>query len=503
MRFHMKRICIILVLILVFMITFFYVLNPHKEIQRDARISVPEKEITEDIYNNDSADRMRQEEENNNNTNHTDNRELKPVGQPVFVNINRTKTGKGAQLGQLPSSGTCNRTIFPAYLKTEEIWQPVDSNKTMYVFSAYYVKARKGVFVIGVKPRRPVKVICKLWMWNKNKGFMELHEAVGEVRAPHEGFGQKYTSTIFMCPISQSEMPKYISLVTNFCEYPLNMLHVNNASGTGSYKRRFTVCLSPLNFKYGRAYELVEWIEFNKILGADKFVVYNYSSASNVKEVFEHYSKSNLTEVIQWRLPMGVNTFPKTNNPVEINYFGQTAALNDCLFRNKQFSEFVVNIDLDEFIVPHSEKAGNWYEIIKEMENASVYMFKNTFFRKDWAKIRIPFRGKKLAEQLRLVTLQVFQHEAKIFPARERSKYIARTADVDLMLIHEVPHSHEVLVPIEKGILHHYRDWNNPNDDNEKVTDITILNKFETSLTENVGKVWKELAHVKMDMPII
>ncbi|XP_045194660.2 uncharacterized protein LOC123550296 [Mercenaria mercenaria] len=502
MRFHLRRICLVLIWILVIMLMYYFLINLRKEIQRDARSFMLNKDKLEDIYNNDGADKTKEEEKHSNNTNLTEKRELQTVSKSVY-NSNETKAREGAKSSHLPASGTCNKTIFPAHLKTEEIWQPVDSNKTMYVFSAYYVKARKGVFIIGVKPRRPVKVICKLWTWNKGNSSNVLHETVGAVRAPEEGFKQKYTSTIFMCPLGQSEVPSHISLVTNFCEHPLHVLRVINASENRNYKRRFTVCLSPLHFQYGRAYELVEWIEFNKILGAEKFVVYNYSSASNVEEVFEYYSKRKLTEVVQWRLPMGAHTFSRTNNPIEMNYFGQTAALNDCLFRNKQFSEFVVNLDLDEFLVPHSENARSWYEIIREMENASVYIFQNTFFRKDWTKIEISFPGKKLAEKFQLVTLHVFQHEAKIFRADVRSKYIARTAGVYLMLTHKVPSAPRVIVPIEKGLLHHYRDWKNPNDNNQKITDITVLKKFEKSLIKNVENVWKELAHVKMDMSII
>ncbi|XP_053377892.1 uncharacterized protein LOC128547951 [Mercenaria mercenaria] len=100
-----------------------------------------------------------------------------------------------------------------------------------------------------------------------------------------------------------------------------------------AYKNRFAVCLSPLYFNYSRAYELAEWIELNRILGAEKFVVYNISTSTNVDQVLGYYSRQGLVNVVQWQLPMRVSTYPKSKEPAEIHYFGQTAALNDCLFR--------------------------------------------------------------------------------------------------------------------------------------------------------------------------
>lgn len=402
------------------------------------------------------------------------------------------------------TNNICNGTRFYVHSMKEETWQRIDSNKTMYIFSAYYVERKKRIFIIGAKPRHKVHFICQLWKSVKEKELLLLSETRGEISAPQEGFGQKYTSTIFSCPLDSSNIPSHVSLVTKECERPKNLLIVQNASKTADYERRFTVCLSPLNFRYGRAYELVEWIELNKILGADYFVIYNYSSAENVKQVIDYYSGRNEVKLVQWRLPMGVNTFPKTNETVEINYFGQTAALNDCLFRNKQFSEFIVNLDVDEFIIPHSRLTFDWSGILKHFaENASVYQFRNTFFRKEWERTKLKFENYELAEKFCLVTLQVFDHEEVIFPAGERSKYIARTADVDVILIHIVPGLKTLTVPVDLGLLHHYRNWENPNDSKGKVTDLTVLQKYGKVLIENVQSVWKGLANVKMDIPLL
>lgn len=94
-----------------------------------------------------------------------------------------------------------------------------------------------------------------------------------------------------------------------------------------------------------------------------------------------------------------------------------------------------------------------------------------------------------------------FEHELRIFPQRHRSKYITRTAVVYRLLIHDVPGSRSVTVPVERGLLHHYRSWNNLKDKPGRMADITVMQKFGMNLIKQVQNVWKVLAHVKMDIP--
>lgn len=282
----------------------------------------------------------------------------------------------------------------------------------------------------------------------------------------------------------------------------MNMLLVRNASTPDKYKNTFTVCLSPLYFKFGRAYELIEWIELNRLLGANKFIVYNHSTAINVDHVIGYYSKLGLAEVVQWRLPMAVSTYPRSKQRNEIHYFGQTAALNDCLFRSKHESEFIVNEDLDEFIIPHRKESFNWEDIIKTVgPNSEVFLFRSTYFRKEWDNNLDNIPERDMAEKYKLITLQKFEHDKNIFPPRQRSKYIARTATVDNILIHEVPGKNTFIVPIQVGLVHHYRNWFNQKDRINQVRDETVRQKFGINLIKRVQAIWKELPGEKMDIP--
>ncbi|XP_045184464.2 uncharacterized protein LOC123542605 [Mercenaria mercenaria] len=380
---------------------------------------------------------------------------------------------------------TCNGALFPVQVNTESNWGPVDQNRTIFVISAYYVGERERIFVIGSKPFQEVTVICQLWFTSLDKKSRSIRQTNAKVVAPSGATGYNYTSTIFECNLESAEQPTHVSLVVNSCENPLNLVKVREASKPAKYQRRFTVCLSPM-FQFDEVFRLVEWIEFNRILGAEKFLLYNYSTGVNVEKVIGYYVNSGTVKVIQWDIP-----FPPENN---IEYFAQKAALNDCIFRNKNVSEFVINIDKDEYVIPHAEDLINWSQMIKLFDkNYAGYLIRHTFFRLDWKIKNQNFSERQYAEAHDLVTLTHFEHEKKIWPACHRSKYFARTAYVEFGNIHEIPRGRIFTVPTNIALLHHYRIYGDPKQ-YEKVKDFTVLLKYGHTLTRNVQKIWKALS---------
>lgn len=308
---------------------------------------------------------------------------------------------------------------------------------------------------------------------------------------------------MLQCRTSTHRQPSYVSVVKQSCAPPQNLIPVKGIIPVARFSRRFTVCLAPLNMNYSRAYELVEWIELNRILGAEKFTVYNYSSAPNIAQVLEYYSKQGLVEIVQWQIPLVVDTWPKKSTP-EIHYFGQLAMLQDCLYRNKQESEYVVNIDLDEFIIPRGQNITTWSEMIEPLhEKSDSFIFRNTFFRKEWKDTYEDFPKKKIAKAYRLVTPLKTQREAVILPHGSRSKYITNTAMTYRLQVHSVQSStgRVKLVPPEVGLLHHYRNWQRYNESAKvKYNDSIVLTKYGKKLIENVMKTWKMLANTLLDL---
>ena len=103
-----------------------------------------------------------------------------------------------------------------------------------------------------------------------------------------------------------------------------------------------------LNFPYYLSVVLIdknasryieEWINYHRIVGVEKFYIYDNESNDNLKEVLKPYIKSGIVEYFYW---------PGKKQ--------QLAVYNDGLKRSRLTSKYVAFIDDDEFIVPMNGK---------------------------------------------------------------------------------------------------------------------------------------------------
>lgn len=70
-------------------------------------------------------------------------------------------------------------------------------------------------------------------------------------------------------------------------------------------------------------------------------------------------SSSGIIEVIPWSMSGFLNVsrgWLPSHGPGDLHYFGQIAALNDCLYRNMYRSKYVALHDVDELILPQTVK---------------------------------------------------------------------------------------------------------------------------------------------------
>ncbi|KAJ8302681.1 hypothetical protein KUTeg_019077 [Tegillarca granosa] len=284
------------------------------------------------------------------------------------------------------------------------------------------------------------------------------------LRAMPEHRERRYSGSYIDCLIPKNAEVFAVSLAGEQCSKHLNSIPVVNHK---QRTKQYAVCVTPLNYKYSNVHQLVEMIEFNKILGAELFIFYNYSTNSNVDKILKYYRQQGLVEIIQWHIPVKVDTWPQKSKP-EIHYFGQLPALNDCLHRNAQRSTYVVFQDLDEFIIPR--KGYYWNDMMKKLPtDKNAYIFRNAFFRKDWPDNNLTFIRKELAIKYKSTTLLKSRRERKILEHLRRSKYIVKPKTIDTVGIHNIYRykdgkSSVHNVEAEYGLLHHYRDWENPKD---------------------------------------
>jgi hypothetical protein len=81
------------------------------------------------------------------------------------------------------------------------------------------------------------------------------------------------------------------------------------------------------------AADLAEWIEFHRLVGAERFFLYDNGSTDNHREVLAPYSAEELVEVHDWPA-----------NP------GLVPAFGDCIRRHADDARWIAFIDIDEFL---------------------------------------------------------------------------------------------------------------------------------------------------------
>jgi Glycosyltransferase family 92 len=102
----------------------------------------------------------------------------------------------------------------------------------------------------------------------------------------------------------------------------------------GAAKSYLSVCSI---YKDHAAY-LPEWIEFHRLVGADRFFLYDNGSTDEHREVLAPYLELGIVELHEQRSPPSV-----ADRAIR-------TAFNDCLERHRDDSRWIAFLDLDEFL---------------------------------------------------------------------------------------------------------------------------------------------------------
>ncbi|XP_073468306.1 beta-1,4-galactosyltransferase galt-1-like [Aquarana catesbeiana] len=148
----------------------------------------------------------------------------------------------------------------------------------------------------------------------------------------------------------------------------------------------FTVCISTLFGNYNNVLQMIQSIEMYKILGASRVTIYNTNCSQDVDKVLRRYIDEGILDMVPWPIDHHLQTSKKWQYykglKAEIGYFGQTAALNDCLYRNMYKSKFILFNDIDEIILP--VKDWDWSSLMENLQNkhpdTSVFLIENHIF---------------------------------------------------------------------------------------------------------------------------
>ncbi|KAL4231366.1 hypothetical protein ACF0H5_008945 [Mactra antiquata] len=274
-----------------------------------------------------------------------------------------------------------------------------------------------------------------------------------------ENHKKRYGGWIFTCPVPEGLDPqlpervrisfinKEMSTGNTFAEACV----ISRDKDVTRRKLKFGVCVPPI---YGSVTpkQLIQFIQFNRILGADIFLLYETDDLlPDIRRVIHYFKEQNIVNTVQWTLPFQDDS---------IWYHGQSLAINDCLYRNMNDFEYLVFIDLDEFIIPQRNMT-TWLEVLNDLnisepvafKNSSGFSFKSTFYADEFS--RHVFSNE--------INVIVRTNRTKHYSFR-RNKVIVKPEMVFELGIHHVSKplhddvsSKVINVPTFKAHIHHYR----------------------------------------------
>lgn len=229
------------------------------------------------------------------------------------------------------------------------------------------------------------KYSCKLFFtrFNSSLTLESLHSSRVTYIVIEEGV-KIYASTYFNCYFSVNassiDMDSLqVSLYPrNVSDYPAKLIEVSTTKDEKSEKS-LSICVRPLFGPFDDIDKLTEFISYYHVFGITHFNFYSISISPRVRKYLEGLQQ-------RWKER---NTFPRfilrdwnlpTGNTSELWDYGALAALNDCLLSNMN-KDYIVFVDIDEFIVPRNGISSLW-TIISSYNTSTTFQYtiRNTFY---------------------------------------------------------------------------------------------------------------------------
>ncbi|XP_031429802.1 uncharacterized protein LOC116221867 isoform X2 [Clupea harengus] len=215
----------------------------------------------------------------------------------------------------------------------------------------------------------------------------ELQNSSARYEIHSDHFGFDYGTADILCSVPENcSMPSHIAIYTGPLRGQKPVLPIRNQQERQeSFPYQFTVCISVM-YDYTNVMQLVQTLEMFRLLGAQHVAIYKSSCNAATQRVLDYYVQAGFVEIIPWPITEYINMsrgWQHSVSPGDLHYFGQIAALNDCVYRFMYQTQYVVLSDLDEIIVPLT--VDTWTELLPLLEQRYgrhvSFEFENHVFR--------------------------------------------------------------------------------------------------------------------------
>ncbi|XP_053556346.1 beta-1,4-galactosyltransferase galt-1-like [Bombina bombina] len=255
-------------------------------------------------------------------------------------------------------------------------------NKT-YIISAYYDSRRsKSVRVLAIIHESVKELYC--WFHCAYKDHVLV---TAQIDLHQDRFGFRYGTADLLCEEPPDCIYEFVSVhwsktrpITSVPRFEVKNRVV------GPFSVNFTVCISAIYGEYNNVLQMIQSFEMYKLLGANRVTIYKNGCHENVEKVLQYYVKEGFLDVVTWPIDRYLRTSNKwlqSRDPKsQVGYYGQSAVLNDCMYRNMYRSKFVLLNDIDEIILP--TKHLDWESLMSTLQEkypqTSVFRIENHFF---------------------------------------------------------------------------------------------------------------------------
>ncbi|OQV16810.1 hypothetical protein BV898_08983, partial [Hypsibius exemplaris] len=178
-------------------------------------------------------------------------------------------------------------------------------------------------------------------------------------------------------------------------------------------KMSFAHCGAPIFGGYDRPAALVEFVEYYRLMGVERFFWYPVNVSLRSETVLEHYVRDGVMEVIRWTMPRAVGE--------RVHNFGQLAQIYDCILRTGLEYDYTVNSDLDEFFGT-SQFPATFASIVRK-GSLDCVVIRSSFMDCDGSHVRD--HAQQSGEAV-LQTSTVDRRDSYVFATAVRSKYVCR-----------------------------------------------------------------------------
>ncbi|CAD5113230.1 unnamed protein product [Dimorphilus gyrociliatus] len=343
-----------------------------------------------------------------------------------------------------------------------------------YIFSAFYDNRTKPLIRLISLNRITVhpKLYC-VFRYNDNS-----YESKTDYYEMCENHRRTFGGHILSCTI-----PRELNHLGIPCTVELTTLEGNRErlnvqfSQNSNRKGKFGICIPPLfnDFQYVK---FIEFIELNRILGANTFYIYfTETYEENLVKILKYYKRENIVKLIPWKLPEDISN--------RVWYHGQSIAIHDCLYRFMFSVEYLIFQDLDEFIIP--TQLHKWSHLLEKLDNNHIDGFCFECFY---------FQQKAAYTTDTLWSLTFKQRTVK--GTRQLSKCLVKSDRIFEMGIHHISKfikNTSLVLNVHKndGRLFHFRKCKGMFGDicYRNVEDTILEDKYSVKMIENVNLVFE------------